>query len=77
MYEQINDMKKRGTQASNIGKTAGGGLTGNVRPHCAAVGRTASHKNNSCYFEPKKMMDRREWDRKLMDENGVARNDDE
>ena len=61
MYEQINAMKKKGTQSSIIGTTSGGGVTGNVYPHCAAVGLTAPHKNNSYYFSTKKMMDRREW----------------
>ena len=41
---------------------------GNVCPYCTAVGRTDPHKNNSYYFDPKKMTDRREWARKLMDE---------
>ena len=68
-------MKKRGTQASNSGTSAGGGQMGNVCPHCAAVGRTAPNKNNSYYFDPKNMTDRREWARKLMDELGVAYND--
>ena len=75
MYEQISDIKKRGTQASNIFKTSGGGQTGSVCPYCAAVGRTAPHKNNSCYFNPKNMPDRREWGRKLMNDEGVAYSD--
>ena len=70
-------MKNRGTRASNIGTTAGGGQTENVCPYCAAVGRTASNKNNYCYFDPKNMTGRRKWDQKLMDEKGVAYNDDE
>ena len=70
-------MKNRGTQASSIGKMTGGELVGNVCPQCAAVGRTAPHKNNSCYFDPKKMTDRREWDQKFMDKKGVAGKDDE
>ena len=72
----MNAMKNRGTQASSIGTTAGGGLVGNVCPHCAAVGHTAPHKNNYCYFYPKNMTDRREWDQKLMNEKGVACKDD-
>ena len=56
--------------------TAGGGLTGNISPHYAAVGRTAPHKNSSCYFDPKKMADRKEWTQKLIDEKGVACNDE-
>ena len=77
MYKQINTIKKRGTQASRIGTEAVVGLTGDMCPQCAAVGRTAPHTNNSCYFDPKKMTDRREWARKLMDKKGVACNDDE
>ena len=52
-------------------------MTGNVCPHCAVVGRSAPHKNNACYFDPKKMTDRREWDLKLMYKRGVAYNDDD
>ena len=70
-------MNKKGTKASSIGTRAGCGLTGNVCPHCTEVGRTAPHKNNSCYFDQKRMTDRREWACKLMDEKGVACNEDE
>ena len=69
-------MKNKGTQYSSIGTTTGGGLMGNVLPHCTEVGRTAPHKKNSCYFEPERTTDRREWARKLMDKKGVACNDD-
>ena len=48
-------MKNRGTQACNSGTASGGGHMGNVCPHCAGVGRTAPHKDNSCYFDPKKL----------------------
>ena len=68
-------MKKKVTQASSIGTTAGGRLTRNVCPHCAVVGKTAPHKNNSCFFDSKKMTDRRDWARKLMDREIMACND--
>ena len=77
MYKQINDMKKRVTHASSIDKMEGGGLVGTVCKHCEAVGRTATHRKNACYFDPRKMTDRKEWDRKLMDKKGVACKDDE
>ena len=77
LYEHINAMIKRGTQSSIIGTTTGGGLTENVFPHCSAVGCTAPRRKNSCYLDPKKMTNRREWDRKLMDEKGVECNGDE
>ena len=54
LYKQINDLKKRGTQASRIGTVAGGILVGTVCTHCEAVGHTVSHRNNACYFDPKK-----------------------
>ena len=75
LYEQINGMRKIRTQDSGIG-TATGRLIANVCPHCNEVGHTASHKNNSCYFDPKIMTNRREWAQKLMDEKGVACKDD-
>ena len=53
LYEQINAMKYIGTQASNSRTAAGVVHTWNVFPHCAAVGRTAPHQNNFCYFDPK------------------------
>ena len=65
-------MKNRGTQASSIRTMAGGGLVGTVCTYSVAVGRTTPHKNNSCYFDPKKMTDIREGSRKLMDEKGVT-----
>ena len=77
LYKKINAMKKRGTQASSIGAMKGGGLVGKVCSYCAAVGRTTLHKNNLCYFDPKKMTDRREWAQKLMEEKGVAYKDEE
>ena len=52
--------------------TERGGMTGNVFPHCAVVVRSTLQKKKACYFDPKKMTDRREWDRKLMDEKGVT-----
>ena len=70
-------MKKKGTQASSIGTTVGGVLTGNVCPQSAKVGRTAPHKKNSCSFDPNRMTDIREWACRLMDEKGVACNDEE
>ena len=75
IYEQIKAMKNKGTQASNISPTEGGVLTGDVCPHCAAVGHTSPHRNNSCYLNTKKMTDRRELARKFMDKKVVACND--
>ena len=77
LYEHINVMKKKGNQSSSIGTTEGGCLTENAFPQYAVVGCTAPHKKDSCYFDPKKMTDRREWDQKFMDDKGVTCNDNE
>ena len=74
LSEQIDTLKKRGTHATR-GATFSGGTT--ICTHCEAIGRTASHKKNSCYFDPRKITDRKDWSRKLMDEKGVACKDDE
>ena len=50
--EQVNALKKRGTQAAR-GSTFPGGTT--VCTHCEAVGRTLPHRKNDCYFDPKKL----------------------
>ena len=76
LYELTNDLKKKWIPTSSSGTTAGGDMTGNVCPHCTVVGCSAPHKNNACYFDPKKMRDRTEWDCKLMDKKGVACKDD-
>ena len=71
-------MKKKGTQAVSVGALPGGGLVGTtVCTHCEAVGRTAPHRKNACYFNPRKMTDRKDWAQKLIDEKGVACKDDE
>ena len=73
-YEQINALKKRGTQATSdatfpVGKT--------VCTHCEAVSCTAPHRKNTCYFDPCKMTDQKYWAIKLMDEKVVACKGDE
>ena len=76
LYEHINAMKNRGTQASSIRKMSGGVLVGAVCTHYEAVGRTAPQRKNACYFDLIKMTDRKYWAQKLMDEKGVACKDD-
>ena len=54
LYEQINALKKRVTQTSSIGTMSVGGMVGTLCTHCEEVGRTAPHRNNVCYFDPKR-----------------------
>ena len=76
LYKHINVLKKKGALNSSSETNAGGGMTGNVCPYFAAVGRSAPHKKGSCYFDPNKITVRREGARKLMDEKGVACKDE-
>ena len=78
LYEHINNLKNRGTQAASVKIFPGGGLVGTtVCTHCEAFGRTAPHRNNACYSDPRNLTDQKEWARKLMDKKGVACKDDE
>ena len=52
--EQVNALKKRGTQSASV-RTLPGGTT--ICTHCKAVGRTAPNRINACYFDPNKMTD--------------------
>ena len=72
--EQINALKKKGTPTNN-GATLPGTTT-TICTHCEAVGRTEPHRKNACYFDPRKMTDRKYWARKLMEEKGVKFKDD-
>ena len=76
LHQLINGIKKKGTPNSGGGMNEGGGTTVNVCPHCASVGRSNTHKNDSCYFDPKKTTKSREWDCTLMEEKGVSYKDD-
>ena len=60
LYQNINALKKKGTPNSSREMNAGGGMMGNVCPHCAAVGRLAPRKKGSCYFDLNKTIERRE-----------------
>ena len=60
LTEHINALKIKGGSV-----TAGFPVTGgNNSPqckHCAAVGRTAPHRNTKCYFDPRKNKERMGW----------------
>ena len=55
------------------------GTGGNNSPNCkhfAAVGRSAPHRNNKCYFEPRKNKERMGWATKLMEAKGIVLDDE-
>ena len=77
LTEQINALKKKGGAV-----TAGVPGTGEKNSnspnckHCAAVGQSAPHRNNKCYFDPRKNKERMGWAKKLMEAKGIIFNDE-
>ena len=47
-----------------------------IYKHYEAVGHTALH-GKKCFFDPKKMTDRKDWVQELMEKNGVQCKDNE
>ena len=68
LSEQINALKKKETQATS-GATLPGGTT--ICAHCEAVDRTTPHRKKAFYFDPRKMRDRKDCAKMLMDEKDV------
>ena len=56
LSKQVKALKKRGTQAASVGIFPRGT---NVCTHYEEVGCTAPHRKNACYFNPRKMTDRK------------------
>ena len=75
LSEQVNALK-RNVSSATIGATLPGG-NNNIWTHCEAVGCTAPHMKNACYFDPRKMMDRKDWAKQLVEEKGVKFKDHE
>ena len=75
LSEQINALKKKGSSSTSRDNVPGGTIT--ICTHWEAVGRTATHRKNACYFDMRKMTDRKDWTRKLMEEKGIKCKDNE
>ena len=75
LTEYINTLKKKRTSGTN-GVTGTGGNNFPPCKHCEAVGQTAPHRHNICYFDPRKNKDRQGWAKRLMEEKGVPFNDE-
>ena len=77
LYRKNTAFKKKSGGKANDGGTTNLESTPFVCPHWAAVGRSTPHKKNTCFFDPQKMTDRKDWARKLMDDKGVVCKDNE
>ena len=62
LTEHINALKKKGgAGTSGVPGTVGTNSKSPLCKHCAAVGRLAPHRNNKCYFDPRKNKERMGW----------------
>ena len=75
LTEHINALKKKeGSVTAGVP-----GTVGNNSLQCnnfAAVGRTATHRNNKCYFYPRKNKEIMSWAKRIMEAKGVLFNDE-
>ena len=75
LSEQVNALKQKGAPATSGVTLPGENNT--MCTYCEAVGGTVRHKENACYFGPRKITDRKDWAKRLMEEKGIKLNDDE
>ena len=75
LSEHINALKKKVTSATSGDILPG--TTTTICKHCEVVGRKSPHRKNPCYFDPRKMTERKGWVRKFMEEKGVNCKEDE
>ena len=65
LTEHINTLKKKGGSVT-AGVPGTGGNNSLQCKNCAAVGQTAPHRNNKCYFDPRKNKETMGWVKILM-----------
>ena len=77
LTDQINAQnKKGGAFTAGVPGTGGNNSNSPNCKHCAEVGRSAPHRNNKCYFDPRKNKERMGWATKLMEANVIVFNDE-
>ena len=70
----INPLRKKGGSVTASVPNTGDHNTTNCK-HCKAVGRSAPHRNNQCFFDPRKNKHILDWTSKLMKAKGIVFND--
>ena len=74
LTEHINTLRKKGV-AGTPSVPSTGDNNANACKHCKAVRRSVPHRNNHCFFNPRKNKNRVDWAAKLMEAKGVVFND--
>ena len=75
LTEHSNALRKKGGEVTSGILNTGGNNSPNFK-HCAAVGRSALHRSNKFYFDPRKNKDEMGWATKLMEAKEVVFNDE-
>ena len=74
LTEHINALRGKGA-ASTASVPSTEDNTATTCKHCKAVGRSVPHRNNNCFFDPRKNKNRVDWAAKLMEAKGMVFND--
>ena len=74
LTEHINALREKGA-ASTASVPSTGDNNATACKHSKAVGRSVPHRNNHCFFDPRKNKNRVDWAAKLMEAKGVVFND--
>ena len=74
LTEHIKALRKKGVSiTTSVPNTGDNNAT--TCKHCKAVGCSVPHRNNHCFFDPRKNKKRVDWAAKLMKEKGIVFND--
>ena len=74
LTEHINALRKRGVSVTaSVPNTGDNNAT--TSKNYKAVGRSAPHQNNHCFFDPNKNKNRVDWAAKIMEAKGIVFND--
>ena len=77
LTEQINALREKGgVVRAGVPGTRGNNSNPPNCKHCVAVGKSAPHRNNKCYFDPHKNNERMGWATRLMEAKGIVFNDE-
>ena len=74
LTEHINALRKKGA-ASTASVPSTGDNNATACKHCKSVGRSVPHRNNHCFFDPRKNKNRVDWSAKLIEAKGAVFND--
>ena len=74
LTEHINALRKKGESVTDGVPNTGDNNSPNCK-HFTAVGRSALHRHNVYFFDPRRKKNRMGWSEKLMKENGIVFND--